>query len=102
MTTNELKKGTRVILANGWFAEIFDNKKGSTRMAKVYGMYTEIGSVYAHDIAWYREEEGAEGACGWRRSVDDAEAPGFSGTYAEIHHTEKQIKHKATVAAMGF
>jgi hypothetical protein len=48
--TNELKKGTFIRLANGWDAEIFDNMKGNTRLAKVYGDYTEIGSVYSHDI----------------------------------------------------
>lgn len=48
--TNELKKGTRIFLRNGWEADIMDNMKGNTRLAKVYGDYTEIGSVYAHDI----------------------------------------------------
>jgi hypothetical protein len=48
--TNELKKGTFVRLRNGWDAEIYDNMKGNTRLAKVYGFETEIGSVYSHDI----------------------------------------------------
>jgi hypothetical protein len=48
--TNNLKKGTKVRLRNGWDAEIFDNKKGEIRMAKVYGFATEIGSIYARDI----------------------------------------------------
>lgn len=48
--TNELKKGTRVFLRNGWEADIMDNMRGNTRLAKVYGDYTEIGSVYSHDI----------------------------------------------------
>lgn len=48
--TNELKKGTRVFLRNGWEADIMDNGRGNTRLAKVYGDYTEIGSVYSHDI----------------------------------------------------
>ena len=50
MNTNDLKKGDLVRLRNGWIAEIYDNKKGNIRMAKVYGIETEIGSVYAHDI----------------------------------------------------
>lgn len=50
MLANDIKKGTAVRLSNGWEAEILDNKKGSIRMAKVYGDYTEIGSVYVKDI----------------------------------------------------
>ena len=56
MKTNELKKGTRILLRNGWEADIMDNLKGNTRLAKVYGYETEIGSVYAHDIVAYKEE----------------------------------------------
>lgn len=48
--TNDLKKGTRVKLSNGWFATLADNKRGNIRLAEVEGFYTEIGSVYAHDI----------------------------------------------------
>ena len=48
--TNELKKGTWVVLRNGWKAEIYDNMRGNTRMARVYGDFDEIGSVYSHDI----------------------------------------------------
>lgn len=50
MNTNDLKKGTRITLRNGWAAELFDNRKGNTRLAKVFGDYTEIGSIYSHDI----------------------------------------------------
>lgn len=50
--TNDLKKGARVMLKNGWFATIEDNKKGNTRLATVEGYYTEMGSIYAHDIAY--------------------------------------------------
>ena len=55
--TNKLKKGTRVVLRNGWEAVLEDNKKGSIRMATVEGFYTEMGSIYAHDIAGYKEGE---------------------------------------------
>jgi hypothetical protein len=48
--TNDLKKGTRIKLANGWYGTLTDNKKGNIREAEVEGIYTEIGSVYAHDI----------------------------------------------------
>ncbi len=53
MKTNDLKKGDRVRLANGWEAEIMDNLKGNIRLAKVYGFETEIGSIYSHDIVEY-------------------------------------------------
>ena len=53
MKTNELRKGDMVRLRNGWTAEIADNKKGNIRMATVYGTFTEIGSIYAHDIVQY-------------------------------------------------
>ena len=50
MKTNDLKKGDRVRLKNGWYATIADNKKGNIRMATVEGYYTETGSIYAWDI----------------------------------------------------
>jgi hypothetical protein len=48
--TNDLKKGARVQLNNGWYATIQDNRKGDVRIATVEGLYTETGSIYAHDI----------------------------------------------------
>ena len=50
MKTNDLKKGCRVQLTNGWYATIQDNAKGDTRMATVEGFVTETGTVYSHDI----------------------------------------------------
>lgn len=50
MTTNEIKKGTRFQLRNGYEATMEDNRKGNIRMATVEGVCTEMGSVYAHDI----------------------------------------------------
>ena len=58
MKTNELKRGDDILLSNGWKATIWDNAKGNRRMAKVFGWETEIGSVYAHDIAWMLDKEG--------------------------------------------
>lgn len=51
MKTNDMKKGTRIVLRNGWEATLEDNRKGTIRMATVEGNYTETGSIYAHDIA---------------------------------------------------
>lgn len=50
MKTNDLKKGDRVRLRNGWYATIMDNKKGNIRFCDVEGFEREMGSVYAHDI----------------------------------------------------
>jgi len=49
--TNDLKKGTRILLKNGWYATLEDNQRGNTRLATVEGYVTEMGSIYAHDIA---------------------------------------------------
>jgi hypothetical protein len=51
MKTNDIKKGMRIVLNNGWKATMYDNARGNIRMAEVEGFYTEIGSIYAHDIA---------------------------------------------------
>ena len=55
--TNEIKKGDRILQANGWFGTMYDNKNGNIRMAEVEGFYTEIGSVYAHDIVAAQKDE---------------------------------------------
>lgn len=107
MVTNELKKGSRVILKNGWCAEIADNKKGNLRLATVHGLYTEMGSVYSHDMAWYQNEEGdddstvtliADGIP--MEAAFDTLPEGFAGTYLEIDHTPAQLKLMETMAAL--
>lgn len=50
MKTNDIKKGMRFRLRNGWFATMAYNRKGNIRLATVEGDFTETGSVYAHDI----------------------------------------------------
>jgi len=55
---NDLKKGDRVRLSNGWYATIEDNKKGAIRMATVEGLVTEMGSVYAADIEFHLKDLG--------------------------------------------
>lgn len=80
MFTNDLKKGTRVVLRNGWMATIMDNKKGNTRVCEVEGTYTEMGSVYSHDIAYV-----------------------VTGTYrTAVEHTEAQRKLQQQVTSLGF
>ncbi len=47
----DVRKGTLVVLRNGWEAEVLDNLTNrQTRMCKVFGDYTEMGSVYSTDI----------------------------------------------------
>ena len=74
MKTNDIKKGTRVQLRCGWYATMYDNMKGNTRMAEVEGIYTECGSVYAHDIV---------------------KAQKADGTWEKVEHTPAQLKMKA-------
>lgn len=76
MKTNDLKKGTRVKLRNGWLADIADNRKGDTRMATVYGFETEMGSVYSHDIV-------------------AAQSPIDGKSWVAIEHTPAQNKLRA-------
>jgi len=53
MKTNDLKKGMRIQLRNGWYGTMADNMRGNTRLVEVEGTYTETGSVYCHDILWF-------------------------------------------------
>lgn len=50
INTNDLKKGTQILLKNGFGAVLYDNKKGNLRLANVKGIFDEIGSICAHDI----------------------------------------------------
>lgn len=75
--TNDLKKGARVKLANGWMATIADNGRGTTRIATVEGYVTETGSIYCHDIV--------------EALVD--------GVWTSVAHTPAQIKLKKQVEA---
>ena len=58
MLTNDIKKGMRFLLACGWYGTMKDNMKGNIRFAEVEGFYTELGSVYAHDIVSVQTPEG--------------------------------------------
>ena len=76
--TNDLKKGTRIQLSNGYLATLMDNLKGNTRMADVEGDFREIGSIYSHNIV--------------RAMVD--------GSWDLVEHTKPQIKLKQQVEMM--
>jgi len=49
--SNNIKKGD-IIKEIGleWYGEILDNRRGNIRIANIYGIYTEIGSIYIWDI----------------------------------------------------
>jgi hypothetical protein len=80
--TNDIKRGWRVQLLNGWYGTMKDNARGNTRIVEVEGIYTETGSVYAHDIAL---------------AFDPA-----TGTSHRIEYTPAQLKLKQQLAAMGW
>ena len=88
MKTNEIKKGMMIELDNGWFGEMFDNMKGNTRMVNVYGLYTEIGSVYSHDII----------ACYGYCTLEEAKEKGKNGEWSTIEHNKKQLDLKQMVS----
>jgi hypothetical protein len=50
LNSNDLKKGTQIMLKSGFGAVLYDNKKGNIRLAEVDGIFKEIGSIYSHDI----------------------------------------------------
>ena len=77
MKTNDLRKGVRVQLRNGWFGTVADNARGNIRMVDVEGIYREIGSVYSHDI--FRAQ--------------------YEGVWQEVEHTPAQLKLCDTVKA---
>ena len=52
MKTNQIKKGTRIQLNNGWYGTMMDNARGNRRLVEVEGFATETGSIYAWDIAY--------------------------------------------------
>lgn len=82
--TNDLKKGTRVQLSqyshNGWYGTMEDNMRGDTRLVEVEGWFTEIGSVYSHDII--------------RAMINDE--------WVLVEHTPKQLKLKKQLTEMGW
>ena len=81
MFTNDIKKGTRIQLLNGWYGTMEDNKRGLIRMATIEGIYTEMGSIYAYDIYQAQNED---------------------GHWVKVEHTPVQLKKKEDIQSMGF
>jgi len=82
ISIKNVKKGTQVVLRNGWKAKVEDNTVNSqTRICTVYGDYTEMGSVYSTDIV---------------------EAQMNDGSWHVVEHTPAQLKARSARAAWGF
>jgi len=77
--TNDIKKGMRCRLRNGWDATPISNTKGNTRDMTVEGFVTETGSVYSHDIV----------------------AVYIDGTWVPVEHTQAQLKLREQCILMG-
>jgi len=83
MISTDITKGARVRLRNGWEAVIEDNlRKGHTRLAKVFGRYTEIGSIYVTDIVSAQNHQ--------------------TGQWEQVEYTQRQKDSKARREAAGF
>ena len=82
MRTNDIKQGMRILLSQGWEGTMKDNLRGKIRMVEVEGIYTEIGSVYAHDIVGVLDVANAE--------------------WVKVEHTPAQLKLKQQLANSGW
>jgi len=71
--TNDLKKGTRVLLSSGLTGELVDNMRGNRRRVRVFEPIKDEGVTWAHRIIEYCDEKGV-----WHPVV----------------HTKKQLKIK--------
>lgn len=60
MKTNDIKKGTRIQLHNGWYGTMMDNARGNICLIEVEGFVTETGSMYVWDIAYVVDHAAAE------------------------------------------
>lgn len=82
VSIKDVKKGTKVILKNGWQAKVEDNTVNQhTRLCTVYGDYTEMGSVYTTDIV---------------------EAQMGDGSWHIVVHTPAQLKAAQARKGWGF
>lgn len=57
MQSSELFQGDLVKLSNGWLAELIEDPRGKMCSARVFGLDTEVGSVYISDIREVRLDD---------------------------------------------
>lgn len=87
MLANDMKKGqTGTLRGTRWRFRIEDNKKGNIRMATVYGLFTEMGSIYVKDIL----------------TVDVPSGPDGKEVAQPLELSPSQIKAAALIKAAGF
>ena len=79
MKSNDIKKGMRLKLKNGWYATMQDNTRGNIRLAEVEGYFTETGSIYVWDI----------------------EAVKVKNKWISIELTDKQVKAQKSIEDLG-
>jgi len=48
---NDIKKGTKLRLKNGWSATMMDNRRGSIRTMRVDGYVTDTGDQYIWKVS---------------------------------------------------
>jgi hypothetical protein len=89
MLANDMKKGqTGTLRDTGWAFKIEDNKKGVIRTATVYGLYTEIGSIYIHDIETVNTVQALSGF--------------LTGETEALEYSPQQTKQIANIKRAGF
>ena len=86
MKTNDIKKGTRIRLRNGWYGTMADNMRGNTRVVDVEGYERETGSVYSHDIL---------------QAIVPLSGTVNLSSVIMIEHTPSQLKLRAQLKALG-
>ena len=86
MKTNDIKKGTRIRLRNGWYGTMMDNMRGNTRVVDVEGYERETGSVYSHDIL---------------QALIPIEGSALMGDVVNLEHTPAQLRLRKQMEAMG-
>lgn len=69
----DIKRNERVLLANGWEAEVIGSTKGFTTLCNVHGWEEELGSVYTTDIECVKRD----------------------GEWLKVKHTPGQVKNAA-------
>jgi hypothetical protein len=74
ITINEIKKGDRIRMANGWYGTMLDNHHSPIfRRVEVEGASVQIGTVYVRDIVQARH----------------------NGEWMAVTHTPEQMKAHA-------
>jgi hypothetical protein len=97
----QLKKGARIRLRSGWEAIVVEECDGNTLIAKVFGDFTETGSIYAMDVVstevdgkWIEVEMNEEQKC------FEAEIRPFFHTSEAPNQARKPINHPETLKSI--